>query len=409
MILAVILSCAGVAQAASPILTTIHNFSGSPNDGAAPLGMVMDTNGVLYGVADSGGSTAQCRIGCGAVFSLVPPTSGGAWTETVYLFPGGSSGASPYGVTGQGTVLYGTTLQGGNQNGGTVFSLKGPAGMATERVIAGLGGDNGLYPEVAPIMDSHGVLYATSVSGGTYGYGAVFSLTPPASPGGAWTETVLHSFNYPDGINPYAGVVIDSAGVLYGTTLAGGPNDAGIVYSLTPPAVPGGAWTETVLHNFTGGGDGGSPRNGNLAIGAGGVLYGTTPNGGATSSAGTVFSLTPPATPGGAWIETVLHTFQAADGSTPEAGVIISSTGTLFGTTYFGGKYNHGTVFALTPPATPGGAWKDTILYSFTGGNDGSGPWANVLIGRGGVLYGTTLAGGTSGNGTVFSLAITAP
>ena len=157
------------------------------------------------------------------------------------------------------------------------------------------------------------------------------------------------------------------------------------------------------LYSFTGGPDGGDPLAG-VAIGANGALYGATSSGG-TSNQGTVFQLRPPASPGGAWTETVLHDFTGSDGANPQAaGVVIGKAGPLYGTTVQGGASNAGTVFFFTPPATPGGAWTETVLHSFKGGDDGANPVAGLVIGKNGVLYGTTSSGGTSGGGTVFAL-----
>jgi uncharacterized repeat protein (TIGR03803 family) len=211
-------------------------------------------------------------------------------------------------------------------------------------------------------------------------------------------------------------VVIGSGGVLYGTTLNGGSGPCtgasepgcGVVFSLTP-----GAWKETVLHEFIGGSDGVQPF-GPVVIGTGGVLYGTTLSGG-TANAGTVFSLAPPTSPGGAWAETVLHTFTGGfaggDGADPNAGVVIGSGRVLYGTTEWGGNptctltFACGTVFSLTPPASPGGAWTETVLHEFIGEKDGDEPIGPVVIGKSGVLYGTTFGvGGASSWGTVFSL-----
>ena len=162
------------------------------------------------------------------------------------------------------------------------------------------------------------------------------------------------------------------------------------------------------LYSFTGGSDGGDPRAG-VVIGKGGVLYGTAETGGV--GGGTVFQLTPPASPGGAWTETVLYDFSppGSDGGYPWATVTVGSGGVLYGTTFGGGtgpacSGGCGTVFSLTPPASPGGAWTETVLHSFTGGSDGERPTAGVVIGSGSVLYGTTSSGGTSGYGTVFAL-----
>jgi uncharacterized repeat protein (TIGR03803 family) len=215
------------------------------------------------------------------------------------------------------------------------------------------------------VMGPDGVFYGTSEGGYQqcpFGCGVVFSLTPPAAPGGAWTETVLHHFT--DFGNHGYGVASIALGngpsgqpVLYGTTSAGGANGLGTVFSLTPPAQPGGSWTETILHSFGGPPDAANPNTG-LVIGNGGVLYGTTYYGGDASCYGTlpvgcgaVFSMTPPAAPGGAWTETVLHRFTGGeDGGIPVAGLTLGSDGVLYGTTTaYGGAGKYGTVFKLKP------------------------------------------------------------
>jgi uncharacterized repeat protein (TIGR03803 family) len=283
--------------------------------------------------------------------------------------------------------------------------------------------DDGSYPYYGGVtVGSGGVLYGTTLLGGSANQGTVFSLTPPASPGGPWTEAVYSFPGGGHGAHPYGGLAIGKSGVLYGVTGRGGasttacgttspPNGCGTVFSLTPPTSPGGAWTEKVLYSFSGGSDGAFPVAG-LTIGAGGVLYGTTTNGGASttvcgvgppSGCGTVFSLTPPSLPGGAWTQSVLYSFtDSPDGASPVANVVIGSGGVLYGTTPSGGPLNQGIVFSLTPPASPGGSWTETVLYNFTGGDDGSSP-SGVVIGTGEVLYGTTPTC-NCGNGTVFSL-----
>lgn len=189
----------------------------------------------------------------------------------------------------------------------------------------------------------------------------VFSLTPPSSAGRAWVETSIHDFAGSatgDGVSPSGGVTIGKGGVLYGTTQFGGAVGAGTVFSLSPPASPGGTWTETVLYSFTGGSDGLSPSAG-VAIGPSGVLYGTTAQGGLSNSlcdlnCGTLFSLTPPASPGGAWTKTTLHRFTGrSDGYAPSGGLLVAGE-LLIGTTEFGGSCTSssagcGTVFALEP------------------------------------------------------------
>jgi uncharacterized repeat protein (TIGR03803 family) len=286
------------------------------------------------------------------------------------------------------------------------------------------GSPAGSNPQADVTIGKGGVLYGTTVVGGSAGYGTVFSLTRPASPGGAWIPTVLHSFGGApnDGYSPYnAGVAIGKGGVLYGTTYGGGSGFYGTVFALTPPAgvpsEPGLQWAETILYNFTGNSDGGSPQAA-VVIGRGGVLYGTTNSGGTgacSGGCGTVFALTPPVSPGGPWTETVLHNFTGGpgDGASPITGVVIGSGGVLYGTTVGGGSAGYGTVFSLTPPAGgpsgPSGTWSETVLYNFTGASDGSVPAAGVAIGKGGVLFGTTYGGGTGicsgGCGTVFALS----
>jgi uncharacterized repeat protein (TIGR03803 family) len=315
-------------------------------------------------------------------------------------------------VIGSGGVLYGTTYSCcvSFANQGTAFSLTPPAtagGTWTHATIQEFTGDNGVFVEGGLVIGSGGVLYGTTHNGGTNGAntGLAFSLTPPASPGGAWTENALYNFgnnNY--GFEPKAGMVIGNGGVLYGTA-----SENPTVFALVPPASPGGAWTDHNVHIFKGYPSDGAVPYGGVVIGKNGVLYGTTENGGnncPNPGCGTVFSVTPSSTTGGAWTETVLYNFYnfTGDGANPEAGVVIDDSGVLYGTTFAGGAYNEGTVFSLTPPSSPGGAWTETILHNFTGGTDGSKPLASVVIGRHGVLYGTTGAGGTDTDGVVFSL-----
>jgi uncharacterized repeat protein (TIGR03803 family) len=416
----VVLTSYGAAQDTSPTLRTLYNFTGG-SDGGSPLaGIVVGHGGVLFGTTQVGGTS-----NIGTVFSLTPPASpGGVWTETVLHNFGGApgDGATPFDapvVIGSGGVLYGTTENGGTSNNGTVFSLTPPAspgGAWTETVLYSFAGspDDGANPQAGVVIGGGGVLYGTTTGGGISacpfgGCGTVFSLKPPLSPGGSWTETVLYSLEYSTGSNPWGSVVIGS-GVLYGTTYFGGTAGNGTVFSLTPPASPRGAWTETVLHDFTPtSGDGAAPEAG-VAIGSGGILYGTTFSGG-LSDLGTAFSFTPPASAGGSWTETLLHNFgvNGEDGTVPTSTLVTGSHGILLGTTQFGGSTSSncfmgcGTVFGLMPPASAGGMWTESILHRFKV-IDGSNPAAGVAIGPGGLLYGTTAAGGSANSGTVFSL-----
>lgn len=268
---------------------------------------------------------------------------------------------------------------------------------------------DGAYPYAGLVLGPDGALYGTTVNGGAFtsgtdsGYGTVFQLTRS---GNGWSETVIHNFqDNPDGAHPYDGLIFGPDGALYGTTAGGGDFYVGTVFKLTRS---GTGWSETVLHSFSGP-DGFYPYGG-LIFGHDGALYGTTYYGGATYGAsvgpcapngcGTVFELTPIGTGG---FEIVLHSFSGPDGANPYAGVTLGPDGRLYGTTYDGGSSNDGTVFRLSPQ---GGTY--TLLHSFAG-PDGANPYAGVIFGPDGALYGTTYYGGAYGDGTVFRVTLTPP
>src|ERR1019366_3249147 len=234
-------------------------------------------------------------------------------------------------------------------------------------------GTDGLSPWAGLIFDAAGNLYGTTHQGGTYGAGTVFELMPVA--GGTWTEQVLHSFsNGADGGDPQAGLIVDTAGNLYGTTVTGGTYTYGTVFELTPAA--GGTWTETVLHNFNSDGTDGTYPSAGLIFDAAGNLYGTTQDGG-TSNSGTVFELSPDGS--GGWTEGVLHSFGVGtDGVHPSQGLVFDAAGNLYGTTFYGGTYAYGTAFELTPAG--GGTWTEKILHNFNSdGTDGYHPHAGLI------------------------------
>ena len=209
---------------------------------------------------------------------------------------------------------------------------------------------DGGYPYCTLTFDKSGNIYGTTLNGGNAGNGVVFQLSPPKS-GTLWSETVLHSFDTStDGSEPRTGVTLDTAGNLFGTTEVGGSAGYGAVFEVSPPAKKGGAWTESVVHSFTFSPDGGTPGASNIVIDGKGNLYGTTQSGG-TPKMGVVFELSPPAQNGGKWDETILHAFRGApDGSQPEAGLLQTSAKTLVGTTLFGGTgNNYGLVFSIAP------------------------------------------------------------
>lgn len=436
------------SPATSPGIT-VYTFSGL--DGANPTsGFVMDKSGVLYGTTENGGSTgdifgcgAASVYGCGAVFSLTPPSApGGAWTEAVlYSFTGqNGDGISPDSnlAMDQNGALYGTTFYGGITSGspsgygyGVVFQVAppglAPGGVWTETVLYRFtGGEDGAYP-VGVVVGANRAVYVTASRGGLFGEqcpdqrgcGTIYELKPPQT-GGSWTGKAIYRFtgHQDDGSGPDAALARASTGVLFGTTQYGGTSNSGTVFSLSPPPVAGGAWTERVLYAFTGqNGDGYSP-NTPLVIGKGGALHGTA--GGGAFGLGVVFSLAPPATPGADWTESVLHSFAGQlDGSGP-GGLTITEDGVLFGTTIFGGltagdcPSGCGTVFKIVPPAS-GVDWIEYVLYRYQSFTHGYYPTGTVF-GSGGTLYGTTSMGGNSlgtcagysfysGCGTVFKLA----
>lgn len=357
-------------------------------------GLIRDSQGNLYGAAESGGTR-----GAGVVYELSPGTSG--WTETVlYNFKGGAGdGASPHATLMADAAgnLYGTTVNGGLTGAacrlgcGAVYRLTLAAGEWQESVLYRFtGGADGAIPYAGVAMDSAGNLYGATISGGASGAGVVYKLTPTTI--GEWTQTVVYSFGgRPDGAAPYPAPILDAAGNLYGTTNGGGAHNKGIVYMLA--AQPDGSFTEHVLHTFAGGADGASPLAG-LILDPHGNLYGTTSYGG-TANCGVAFALTP--NQAGGWTEHLLHTFLgigAQDGENPN-GLTFGAHGVLYGTSTGGGVDNPGTIFKITH--TPAG-WQETVLYSFTGGDDGAYPITGVVLDPAGNIYGTTLWGGPSGD-----------
>jgi len=330
-----------------------YRFPNTTLDGCEPLaGLVADSAGNLYGTAGCGPTDK------GVVFELVrpvPPATG--WTQQVlYNFSGGADGWMPF----------------------------------------------------APLtIDAAGNLYGTT-NGGGQGSGVVFRLSPPATAGDTWSESVLYTFGggSGDGASPSInGVVFDAAGNLYGTTTEGGPvvahnvicgRGCGVVYELTPSTAEGAEWTETVIHFFNFG-QGGNP-SGNLAFDSHGNLYGVASSGG-LHDGGVAYRMLKPTTPGGDWNYKVIYAFgaTATDSAYPTWGLTFHGRGILYGTAFQGGDSSNGTVFQLLPPTTAGGPWTENVLHSFADGSDGAQPTGNVICDGAGNLYGNTGRGGGKG------------
>jgi uncharacterized repeat protein (TIGR03803 family) len=381
------------------------------DNGSRPYAaLIFDVAGNLYGTTAGGGDDGN---GSGTVFQLKRGV-GNTWTETVlHSFTSGAGGNYPTGglaFDGAGN-LYGTTQIGGaygsacgGQGCGTVFQLvPGANGEWTEHVLHSFGGTNdGQAPFAGLIFDQAGHLYGTTLQGGAYGYGTVFRLARGKS--GKWIEKVLHSFNQSDGNGPVGGVTLDSAGSLYGTTYYGGAHNYGAIFQLSDKS---GKWVEKLLHSFNEN-DGAYPDAG-LVFDGQGELYGTTHYGGTMGQGceygcGTVFQLA--RSKNGKWTETVLHRFNTSgkDGFWPFAGVTLDASGDLYGTTTQGGTHGYGMVFQLT--VDENGKWTEKLFYSFMGdGDDGTNPYASVTFDSTGSLYGTTAWGGSNGGyGTAFEI-----
>jgi uncharacterized repeat protein (TIGR03803 family) len=329
--------------------TLLYAFQDTP-DGFEPTGLARDAAGNLYGTTIYGGahSNPQCIHNCGTVFELSPNSSGG-WSEA---------------------VIYNFT-----------------------------GGEDGGNPQAPVIVDASGNLYGTTGNGGPGQVGVVFELSPSS---GSWSYTRLYYFGEQgshDGAFPSAAITRDAAGNLYGTTPSGGLYEKGIAFKLT--SASNGGWKETVLHNFGESSSDGAVPFAGLILDAAGNLYGAASAGGGHCSGtslgcGTVFRL---ASWQSGWKETTLYKFAGPpDASSPDFAVVFDGQGNLYGAAN-GGSASHCQLFgpcgAIFKLAHTTQGWKETVLHSFSGSPDGNQVNGPPMFGKGGLLYGGTTYGGT--------------
>ena len=361
-------------SAAGTRLATLHAFTGG-NDGSSPSGLTLATDSNLYGTTQFGGAQHH-----GSVFRVSP----GGIVSNIASFGVEGFGPANGVVQGLDGNFYGTTQFGGTNSTGNVFRMT-PTGVLSN-LYSFTGGVDGNSPVAGLIRGADGNFYGTTKSGGNFGDGTIFKITP------AGVISNLYSFTgNTDGSSPTNALVQDAAGNFYGVTPFGGSHGFGNVFQLTA----NGAFT--TIYSFTGGSDGKYP-NGPLALGSDGNLYGTTKHNlfHGFEFYGTVFKLTPR----GAY--TLLYMQNTPDGHYSSAGMIQGGDGNFYGTMEFGGTINNnGTAFYITPGGVP------TTLVNFDGFDEGSQPETPLTQGADGNFYGTTSANGPGGHGTVFRIGFT--
>jgi uncharacterized repeat protein (TIGR03803 family) len=422
-----------IAARAGVTLSPIHSFSAPDPNGATPYGpLVQGTDGNFYGTAAAGGA-----YGWGAVFRITPD----GMLTNIYSFTGSNDGAFPRGALLQiiNGNFYGTASLGGTSNG-TVFEISSTGVFTLLHTFMGSPFD-GATPFAGLVQGTDGNFYGTTMTGGARGLGTIFRMTP----GGTFTN--FYSFTgKTDGTAPFAPLVQGTDGQLYGTTTVGGdtalaPDNAGdgAIFKITTNGVL------TPLYAFTGEDDGEEPYSA-LVQGIDGNFYGTSMH--TTNGNGAVFRITPQGN------FALLHDFAGTDGAAPIGALIQAADTNLYGATLGGGSNNEGTVFQITTngvltslysftngtdgarpfaslvQATNGKLYGTTMgseyqmprsvgsifqittegalttLYTFPGGSDGATPYAAMVLGTNGNLYGTTLDGGTNGDGTAFEMTL---
>lgn len=364
-----------VACATGPEIT-LYAFSGGADGNYPDSGLTAGPDGNFYGTTTFGGAN-----NLGTIFKITP-----AGMKTVlYSFAGGT-GDGQYPASGlelgDDGVFYVTTTAGGAFGGGTFFKITLDG---SETVLYSFGGNgSGVTPQGLTLL-SDGNFYGTTASGGANNLGTVYKMTS------AGEQTVLHSFAAGgDGQTPVAGLSADSDGNLYGVTYYGGTNNFGTIFRIAPD---GSGYT--TVHSFAGGPVDGQYPGVKLRNVDDGTLYGSTSSGGA-AGLGTIFKFDPSSD-----VTTVMYSFLGApdDGQYPACRLRVGNDGNLYGVTLFGGYFDLGTFFRITPAGVL------TVLYSFAGGADGQGPDSSLLVTPDNVFYGTTIAGGPTNNGTIYKIS----
>jgi len=397
--------CAGMALAQTS-LTALYDFRGVQGDGSHPVGdLSMDDQGVLYGVTTTQGG------GGAKIYMLVPPAqNGGSWRK-VTLYDGNAPGNTVHGnftpvTLGKNGELYGVSQNcAGFPRIACIFQLAPPASSGGDWAMNVLSyqnnfefGDGRILPVAGKLaIDSNGNLYGVTHRHHHSTYGAIYQLSPPLTPGGAWTRNVLYNFQRFPLIGsfwePQDGLAIDGNGALYGSTLMA----MNVAFQLAPPATAGGPWSLTFI------GGGAFLNLSALTVAPSGAVYGV----GFVFDRGVSAIEFAQSSPGGGWTTSFLPA--SFHGGGPGWELVSDKNGVLYGTD-MGGQI----VYKLTPPAISGGDWAYSILHTFSGG-DGADPFSRLLVDSQGDVFGATLTGGSgtrchnypprqAGCGTVFEL-----
>jgi len=331
---------------------------------------IQASDGKLYGMTSNGGSS-----GYGVIFSFDPSSS--IYTKLKDF--DWANGANPYGSLMQASDgrLYGMTASGGNSGLGVIFSFDPTS--STYSKLKDFDNTNGASPRGSLVQASDGKLYGMTYSGGSSGYGVIFSFDPSAS-----NYTKLKDFDYANGANPYGSLAQASDGKLYGMTNQGGSSDGGVIFSFDPSS-----FTYTKLKDFDN--TNGAYPYGSLVQASDGKLYGMTDQGG-SSGYGVIFSFDP-----SSFNYTKLKDFDYANGGRPRGSLMQASDGKLYGMTLNGGSSSAGVIFSFDPSSSA-----YTKLKDFDNTN-GATPYGSLMQASDGKLYGMTYLGGSGGRGVIFS------